>query len=260
MQARRSRGSGAAHSRARATTRGPRRSLSMARVAAAIARPSSTSLPVSAMFTAWKSDAVVDALLLAVTCRLIATSRPTWTNDTAAAVNPAPKSTTWQDQVGRRTERDHQARETEPRQHPLRYVCKSSRAASRSRFPDNEEKASTNQGGNSVKAANDAIRFLVEIAALVAVSYWGFHDHSSWTGKLILGIGAPVLVAATWAIWMAPQSGRRAPEGMRAVIEIVIFGLATAALAASTGAVLAIVFAAVAGVNTVLDHALARHE
>lgn len=111
-----------------------------------------------------------------------------------------------------------------------------------------------------MKAANDTIRFVVEIAALVAISYWGFHDHSSWAEKLILGIGVPVLVAAAWAIWMAPQSGRRAPEGMRAVLEIVIFGLATTALATSTGAVLAIVFAAVAGVNTVIDHALSRRE
>ncbi|MGZ6663059.1 MAG: DUF2568 domain-containing protein, partial [Solirubrobacteraceae bacterium] len=62
----------------------------------------------------------------------------------------------------------------------------------------------------------------------------------------------------TWGIWMAPKSNRRATEGIRALLEVVIFALAAAALAASAGAALAIIFAVVAAVNAVLDHALAR--
>jgi hypothetical protein len=109
-----------------------------------------------------------------------------------------------------------------------------------------------------VKAANDAVRFVVELAALIAIGYWGFHDHSSWLAKLVLGLGAPLLIAVVWSVWMAPQSSRRAGEGTRAVLEVLIFGAATAALAASTGVVLAIIFAAVAAANAVLDHVLAR--
>lgn len=109
-----------------------------------------------------------------------------------------------------------------------------------------------------MKAANDSVRFLVELAALVAVGYWGFHDHSAWTTKLLIGIGGPVLIASVWAIWMAPESKRRAPEGIRAGLELVIFGGATASLAASTGPALATLFAVIAGLNAVLDHALAR--
>lgn len=109
-----------------------------------------------------------------------------------------------------------------------------------------------------MKAVNDAVRFLVELAAPAAVCYWGFRDHSSWVAKLVFGIGGPVLIASTWGIWMAPQSKRRATEGIRVLLEVVIFALATAALAASTGAALAIIFAVVAAVNAALDHALAR--
>ena len=109
-----------------------------------------------------------------------------------------------------------------------------------------------------MKAANDAVRFLVELATLAAICYWGFHDHSSWAAKLLLGIGGPALIAAAWGVWMAPQSTRRAPEAMRAVLELVIFAAATAALTASTGASVAIIFAVVAATNAVLDHALAR--
>ncbi len=110
----------------------------------------------------------------------------------------------------------------------------------------------------SVKAANDAIRFLVELAALAAIAYWGFHEHSSWVLKLVLGVGGPVLTAAAWGLWMAPQSKRRAPEGYRALLEAVIFGAATAALFASGVVALGVAFGVVAAVNTVLDHALGR--
>ena len=109
-----------------------------------------------------------------------------------------------------------------------------------------------------MKAVNDGVRFLVELAVLGAVGYWGFHNHSSWPAKIVLGVGGPVLIATAWGIWMAPQSNRRAPEGRRALLEVLIFALATAALAASTRAVLAVIFAVVATVNAALDHALAR--
>ena len=109
-----------------------------------------------------------------------------------------------------------------------------------------------------MKVANDVARFLVELATLAAVAYWGFHEHSSWVLKLVLGVGSPLVIAAIWGIWMAPQSRRRAPESLRVLIELAIFGGATAALIASDATVLAIVFAVVAVVNAALDHALSR--
>ena len=77
---------------------------------------------------------------------------------------------------------------------------------------------------HGVKATNDAIRFLVELAPLAAVCYWGLHNHSSWAAKIVLGIGAPLLMAAVWAVWMAPQSEHRMAERGRVLIELVIFG------------------------------------
>ena len=109
-----------------------------------------------------------------------------------------------------------------------------------------------------MKAANDGVRFLVEVAALGAVAYWGFHDHKSLVLKLVFGIGGPLLIAFIWARWMAPRSSRRAPEAQRALLELAIFGAAAVALAASEGAASAIVFALVAGVNALLDHWLGR--
>ena len=108
-----------------------------------------------------------------------------------------------------------------------------------------------------MKPANDAVRFLVvELGSLAAVAYWGFHEHSAWGAKVLLGVGGPLLIAVVWGIWMAPRASRRAPEGVRTLIELVIFGTATAALAASAGAGLAIAFGAIALANTVLEHTL----
>ncbi len=108
-----------------------------------------------------------------------------------------------------------------------------------------------------LKPVNDAVRFLVvELGSLAAVAYWGFHEHSGLGAKVLFGVGGPLLIAVVWGIWMAPRASRRAPEGVRALIELVIFGTATAALAASTGAGPAIVFGAIALVNTVLEHVL----
>ncbi len=80
-----------------------------------------------------------------------------------------------------------------------------------------------------MKSVNDAIRFLVELAALAAVAYWGFREHSSWALKLVFGLGGVVAITAVWGAWMAPRSERRAPELARALIEILIFGSAAAA-------------------------------
>ena len=109
-----------------------------------------------------------------------------------------------------------------------------------------------------MKAANDGVRFLVEVASLGAIAYWGFHDHTSLLLKLAFGIGGPLLIAFIWARWMAPRSSRRAPEAQRALLELAIFGAGALALAASVGAASAIVFALGAGVNALLDHRFAR--
>ena len=103
-----------------------------------------------------------------------------------------------------------------------------------------------------VKVANLGLRLLVELAALVAVGFWGFHAGGTITTKIGLGLGAAVLFAVVWGVVMAPRSSRRAPEPWYTLLEIVIFGLATAALAFAGQPILALVFGVVAAINTVL--------
>jgi hypothetical protein len=64
------------------------------------------------------------------------------------------------------------------------------------------------------------VRFACEIAAVVAVVWWG------WP---LLGILLGAAVIAVWGAWVAPKAKRRLPDPVRLVTELGIFALATLA-------------------------------
>lgn len=79
------------------------------------------------------------------------------------------------------------------------------------------------------------VRFVCEIAAVVAVVWWG------WP---IWGVVAGAIVIAVWGAWVAPKARRRLPDPPRLLVELVIFALATVAFAEVGRSVAAVVFAA----------------
>jgi hypothetical protein len=97
-----------------------------------------------------------------------------------------------------------------------------------------------------VKASNLALRFACELAALVAVGWWG------WTVNAVLVVVLPVAVAIVWGAWIAPRARRRLPDPARLAIELVIFAAATACFAAVGQPAVAIIFAAAALVTALL--------
>jgi hypothetical protein len=107
---------------------------------------------------------------------------------------------------------------------------------------------------DAIKAANMGVRFLIELCMLAAFAYWGSRTGGSTALNIALAVAAPLAAAAIWGVFMAPKSARRLPEAKRIPVEIVLFGLAAAALADAGATTLAIAFAAVAAVNTTLVH------
>jgi len=97
-----------------------------------------------------------------------------------------------------------------------------------------------------VKNANLALRFACEVAALVAVGWWG------WTVSWPLGIVLPLVVAAVWGAWIAPRARRRLPDPGRLAAEAVVFAAATASFAGVGQPVVAAVFAVAATVTALL--------
>ncbi len=107
--------------------------------------------------------------------------------------------------------------------------------------------------------ANLALRFLLEVAVLVALGFWGFQATNSTWLNVILGLGAPLLAGVFWGIFMAPSSARRTSGAAYIVLETIIFGLATVALVAAGQPVIAIAFAVVSVLNAAAVHLTAQY-
>ncbi|MBW7884052.1 MAG: YrdB family protein [Caldilineaceae bacterium] len=101
-----------------------------------------------------------------------------------------------------------------------------------------------------------ALHFLLEICALLAIGFWGFRSGDGLLMDAVLGIGVPLLAAATWATFRVPNDPGPAPVAVagpvRLAIEWAIFGLAAGSLAVAGQQNLAWVFVAAA----VLDYVM----
>lgn len=82
----------------------------------------------------------------------------------------------------------------------------------------------------TIQALNLALRFLLELCMLAALGYWGWHTGGTPTARIALGLGAPLLAAAIWGRWLAPKAGRRLSGRPLLALELLLFGLAVAAL------------------------------
>jgi hypothetical protein len=103
-----------------------------------------------------------------------------------------------------------------------------------------------------IKSANLALRFLLELCALGALGYWGFKTGSSTLTKIGLGLGAPLVAAVIWGLFVAPATPVAVPELVPLVLQVVVFGLAAAGLAATGHRTLTVLFALVVVANAIL--------
>jgi len=83
---------------------------------------------------------------------------------------------------------------------------------------------------------NLGLRFILELAALASIGYWGWSASSDWV-KYLLVIALPILAAIVWGTFAVPddpsRSGRApvpVPGVVRLLLELLTFGLAGWAL------------------------------
>jgi hypothetical protein len=81
-----------------------------------------------------------------------------------------------------------------------------------------------------VGQASLALRFLLELAALAAVGYWGVTTGQGLLQQVALGLGAPLVFAAVWGVFVSPKAPRRLAGVSRLGLELVLFGAAAGAL------------------------------
>ena len=85
-------------------------------------------------------------------------------------------------------------------------------------------------GMTLLKQAVNAAFFLMELAALASLTYWGFKVGANLYTRVLLGIGSPVLTAIFWGTFIAPRASRRVSVPFRVVLQALVFGLAFIAL------------------------------
>lgn len=106
--------------------------------------------------------------------------------------------------------------------------------------PSTGRRADTPVG--TLGAVQLTIAFLLEVAMLASLCYWGFRF--PYPGNLLAGIGVPAAVAVFWAFALAPRARRRIRWPFLPAVAAGLFLLSAAALAAAEqpgkGAVLAV--------------------
>ena len=101
-----------------------------------------------------------------------------------------------------------------------------------------------------LKNTNNALRFLLEVAAIVAIAYWGLTLRSFGAWRYAVAIGLSLLIILVWGLWGAPMASFRLDTIPRLLLEILIFSSAVAALFASGQKTLAGVMASIVVINT----------
>jgi hypothetical protein len=84
-----------------------------------------------------------------------------------------------------------------------------------------------------LKGANLALAFILELCMLAALAYWGFQTGPVPVWNIVLGIGAPLLIAVVWGLFLAPKAVVKVSPAARLALKVVVFGLAVVALFAA---------------------------
>lgn len=103
-----------------------------------------------------------------------------------------------------------------------------------------------------MRAANLALRFLLELTALTALGWWGATVRAALPVRLALAVAAPLAAALFWGAFVAPRARVVLPTTVRMLLGLGVFALAAAALASRGEMRLALWFGGLAVANVAL--------
>lgn len=67
---------------------------------------------------------------------------------------------------------------------------------------------------------NLAVRFLLEMVAIVVFAMWGWKHEGMW--KYILAIGIPLVAMTIWGVFRVPGDPKDAPVAVKGIVRLVI--------------------------------------
>lgn len=71
---------------------------------------------------------------------------------------------------------------------------------------------------------NLALRFLLEIVALIVYGLWGYRMGGSGLSRALLSVALPVIAATVWGMLGAPKAAYALPAPLHLLLEILMFG------------------------------------
>jgi hypothetical protein len=105
-----------------------------------------------------------------------------------------------------------------------------------------------------MRVVNLGLRFVLELCALAALAYGGWHVPGSIWVRILAGVALPVMAAVVWGRWVAPKASHPLPDPLRLAPEWLVFGGAAVALAVTGHPILAVVLAMLAATNRWILH------
>ncbi|MET9589491.1 YrdB family protein [Streptomyces sp. NPDC006516] len=99
---------------------------------------------------------------------------------------------------------------------------------------------------------NEGLAFLLEVAALAVLAWWGWQSGGPTALRIVLAVAAPAVAAVLWGMFAAPKARTPLPTAGVLAVKALVFGAAVAALYALGRGEAATVFAVVVAVNTAL--------
>jgi len=104
-----------------------------------------------------------------------------------------------------------------------------------------------------VKNVNLGLSFLLELCLLAAFAYWGIHTGQGPVAKILLGVGAPLLAAIFWGLFMAPRARLPVHNPLYLIFKVILFGLAVIALVVAGRPSLAWALGVLFVINNIID-------
>ncbi|MFA1546393.1 YrdB family protein [Actinomadura chokoriensis] len=99
---------------------------------------------------------------------------------------------------------------------------------------------------------NEGLAFLVEVAAIVALAWWGFATGGNLLINVVLGLAAPAAAIVLWGLLAAPRARFKVALPLVLLVKAVVFGSGALALYGVGHTAAAIGLAVIALLNTAL--------
>lgn len=103
----------------------------------------------------------------------------------------------------------------------------------------------------AMAALNLVLRFLLELAGIAAIAYWGWRIGGGGPAGLMLGLGLALVFVLVWWRLIAPKAQSPIPTDIRPIAGSGMLLLAAGALGLADQHVLALILAVAVVVNTI---------